>query len=110
MDTFSEKLKGKMNEFAHGIFKVTKKFPKEEIYGITSQIRRSSLSVVLNYVEGFARKRSTVKKNFWEISYGSLQETKYLLEFTFAEGMIDESEYKNMLIWQTKLVPCFGNR
>ena len=83
-----------MNEFAHGVYAVTKKFPKEEIYGITSQIRRASLSVVLNYVEGFARKRSTVKKNFWEISYGSLKESEYLLEFVFAEKLIDESEYK----------------
>ncbi|MEI7621353.1 MAG: four helix bundle protein [Candidatus Moraniibacteriota bacterium] len=97
MQDFSEKLKAKMNDFAHGIYAVTKKFPREEIYGITSQIRRASLSVVLNYIEGFARKRSAVKKNFWETSYGSLQESKYLLEFVFVEGMIDEIEYKKYL-------------
>ena len=97
MDEFSEKLKGKMNEFAHGVYDVTKKFPREEIYGITSQIRRASLSVALNYIEGYARKRSLVKKNFWEISYGSLQESKYLLEFSFEECLIAEIDYNKYL-------------
>ena len=46
-----------MNEYAHGVYNSSKKFPKDEIYGITSQIRRSSLSVVLNYIEGWARRK-----------------------------------------------------
>ncbi|MDD5396825.1 MAG: four helix bundle protein [Candidatus Moranbacteria bacterium] len=98
MDDFSEKLKLKMDLFVHGVYKCTKKFPREEIYGVTSQIRRASLSVVLNYIEGYARKRNLVKKNFWEISYGSLQESKYLLKFSFDECLIeDKSEYDVLL-------------
>lgn len=93
MDAYSEKMKSKMNEFAHGIYGLTKKFPKDEMYGITSQLRRASLSVVLNYIEGYARKKSLVKKNFWEISYGSLQESKYLIDFSFEEGLIVEEDH-----------------
>ncbi|PJB19449.1 four helix bundle protein, partial [Candidatus Falkowbacteria bacterium CG_4_9_14_3_um_filter_36_9] len=59
--------------------KITRSFPKDELYGITSQLRRAALSVILNYIEGYARKRDKVYKNFLEISYGSLKEAKYLL-------------------------------
>ncbi len=43
-----------MDEYVHFIYKITKTFPKEELYGATSQLRRSSLSVILNYIEGYA--------------------------------------------------------
>ncbi len=90
---FSEKLKLKMDEYAHLVYGITKKFPKEEIYGITSQLRRSSLSVILNYIEGYARFKKQVKCNFWEISYGSLKESKYLLHFA-----LKEEYYKKKII------------
>jgi len=91
---YFEKLKIKMNSYAHLIYKLTKSFPKEEVYGITSQLRRASLSVVLNYIEGYARRRTAVKLNFWEISYGSLKESKYLLEFSNEEGLINNQNFK----------------
>ncbi|HDZ85544.1 MAG TPA: four helix bundle protein, partial [Candidatus Moranbacteria bacterium] len=52
-----------MDEYAHFIYKITKAFPREEVYGVTSQLRRSGLSVILNYIEGFARKKKAVKQN-----------------------------------------------
>ncbi|MCF7846364.1 MAG: four helix bundle protein [Candidatus Peribacteraceae bacterium] len=76
---FHEKLKQKMDEYVHFIYAVTRKFPREETYGVTSQIRRSSLSVILNYIEGYARMRDKVHKNFLEISYGSLKESKIFI-------------------------------
>jgi len=81
-----------MDSFVHYVYALTKKFPKEEIYGCTSQLRRSSLSVILNYIEGFARGRKAVKVNFWEISYGSLSESKYLLDFCGKEGYIEAKD------------------
>jgi len=48
-------LKSKMDEFARITYQVTRGFPKDEMYGLTSQLRRAALSVVLNYIEGFAR-------------------------------------------------------
>lgn len=85
---FPEQLKKKMDEYVHLVYKTSKNFPKEEIYGSTSQLRRSSLSVILNYIEGFARNKKAVKLNFWEISYGSLKESKYLLYFCYTENYL----------------------
>ena len=90
---FKDILKEKMDEYVHYVYKVTKIFPKEELYGATSQIRRATLSVILNYIEGYARRRSAVQLNFFEISYGSLKESKYLLYFSKKEGYLGDAEY-----------------
>ncbi len=84
MTDFQEKLKKLTEEMVHDIYRVSTSFPKSELYGAISQIRRAALSVALNYTEGFARKRRAVNRNFVEIAYGSLQETKFLVRF--AEG------------------------
>lgn len=86
-----------MDKYAHLVYRITKNFPREEIYGATSQLRRSALSVILNYIEGFARHKKAVKINFWEIAYGSLKESKYLLHFTLVEKYYDKKEYDEAL-------------
>lgn len=52
---FHKDLYERLGQYVHFVYKVTKKFPKEEVFGSFSQLRRVSLSVMLNYVEGFAR-------------------------------------------------------
>ena len=73
-ENFLDKLRNKMDEYVHYVYRVSKKFPKNEIYAVTSQFQRSSISIILNFVEGYTRRKQAVKLNFWEISYGSLQE------------------------------------
>ena len=97
MEKFHDILKKKMDEFVHLVYQMTKDFPKSELYGATSQLRRASLSVILNYIEGYARKRRLVKINFFETSYGSLQESKYLLEFALKEKWIQETDFKTTI-------------
>jgi len=97
-ENFFEHLKKKMDEYVHLIYRITKEFPKEELYGVTSQMRRAALSIILNYIEGFARQKKAVKQNFWEISYGSLKETKYLLHFSFIEEYLNKEQYEKRLI------------
>jgi four helix bundle protein len=80
------------------VYDCTQSFPKEEIFGVTSQLRRSALSVALNYIEGYARQRPAVLKNFLEISYGSLKESKYLTYFSFKRGYINKKEYDELLV------------
>ena len=96
MNSFQEALKGKMNSYVHLVYKIAKNFPKEELYASTSQLKRSSLSVILNYIEGFARNQILVRLNFLRISYGSLMESEYLLKFSLDEKYITISDYNNL--------------
>jgi len=93
MTQFHDELKSKMDKYAHLVYKTTRQFPKDELYGVVSQLRRSALSVILNYIEGYARIKGKVYKNFLEISYGSLKESKYLLHFSLAESYLSKQEY-----------------
>ncbi|MBI1998884.1 MAG: four helix bundle protein [Parcubacteria group bacterium] len=96
-ETYHDKLKKLMDEYVHFVYTLAKKFPKEELYGVTSQLRRASLSVILNYIEGYARVRDKVHKNFLEISYGSLKESKYLLHFSMIEKYLAKDDYRKAL-------------
>lgn len=96
-ETYHEKLKKKIDGYVHLVYKINKKFPEEELFGITSQLRRSSLSVMLNYIEGYARSKVKVHRNFLEISYGSLKESKYLFYFSYTEKYIGEQDYEELL-------------
>lgn len=87
-----------MDSFVREVYRATKFFPREEIYGITSQLRRSALSVALNYIEGYARQRKAVLKNFLETSYGSLKESAYLLEISFDQKYLSEKDYKKLSV------------
>jgi four helix bundle protein len=93
INNFKEQLKLKMDEYVHFIYRVSRKFPKDELYGSVSQIRRATLSIILNYIEGFARKRPAVQLNFYETSYGSLKESRYLLDFSKTEDWITLVDY-----------------
>ena len=96
-ETYHEKLKRQMDKYVHLVYKLTRKFPKEEVYGVTSQLRRASLSVILNYIEGYARGKNKVYKNFLEISYGSLKESKYLLHFSLVEKFLSKTDYEEII-------------
>ncbi|MFA4862728.1 MAG: four helix bundle protein [Bacteroidales bacterium] len=61
------------------IYLLTKTFPKEELYGLTNQLRRAAVSVPANIAEGFGRFSKTEKVRFFNISQGSLNEVKYFL-------------------------------
>ena len=73
----------KADLLAKEVYKCTKSFPKEELFGVTSQLRRAALSVPLNIVEGYARQGEKERKNFINIALGSLAETDYLINFSF---------------------------
>lgn len=61
-------------ELVKEIYKATEKFPNNELYGLTSQMRRSAVSVPSNAAEGFRRKHSKEFKQFLNIALGSLAE------------------------------------
>lgn len=82
MEGYKVLLKNKMDIFVREVFLASKLFPREEIYITTSQLKRAFLSIILNYVEGYARFKKKNQLNFLEISYGSQKEVEYLLYFS----------------------------
>jgi four helix bundle protein len=83
---YLNELKLLTHSYVKEIYKLTRNFPKEELYGITSQLRRAAISIILNIIEGYARRKGRnckVYLNFLETAYGSLKETKYLIFFLF---------------------------
>ncbi|MDO8592113.1 MAG: four helix bundle protein [bacterium] len=78
--------KGK--EYAHLVYKISAKFPKEEQFGLTSQLRRAAVSVPLNVVEGYARQSRKSESQFLTIAYGSLKESQFILQFAVDEKYI----------------------
>lgn len=66
--SFHEELTDLIDTFAHNVYRVSRSFPKEELYAIVSQLRRAALSVALNYIEGYARIKVKVHRNFIETS------------------------------------------
>ena len=84
------------DELAYRVYKTTQDFPKEEAYGMTSQIRRASLSIPTNIVEGYSRKGDKELSRFVNISFGSLAETKCLLYFSDWLGYFKKDMYNEL--------------
>lgn len=72
----------KADQLTFQIYKLTETFPKSEIFGLTSQIRRAALSVPANIVEGYARKSKKELFQFISIALGSHAEMEYLFSFS----------------------------
>jgi four helix bundle protein len=83
----------KSSDFAVFVYKATKEFPKEEAYGLTSQIRRATISVSSNIAEGFKRSSRKEKVQFYHISLGSLAEAESQLEIALRLGYIKPVEH-----------------
>src|SRR5919108_1810742 len=81
------------DEFARNVYQATKTFPKDEVYGISSQLRRAALSVPTNIVEGYSRRGDKELARFIDIALGSLAEAKYLLHFSHSLGYLDEASF-----------------
>lgn len=79
------------------VYKITQSFPKEEIYGITSQLRRAAISIALNIAESYGRYHFKNKISFLYNSRGSLLETKSTILISYKLGFLKEEE-KNRLI------------
>jgi len=72
------------------IYRVTVRFPKEEMYGLTSQMRRAAVSVPSNIVQGSARNSQPEYLRFLEIAFGSLRELKYQYGLAYRLGYIKQ--------------------
>jgi len=81
---------------AEEIFTLSEKFPKKEDYGITSQIRRSAVSISANIAEAFGRHHTLDKIKFYYIARGSVTETQSHLEYTRRVRYIATCDYQKI--------------
>ena len=93
-----EKIKAwqKAHSLAFEVYLATKTFPKEEVFGLTSQLRRAAISIPTNIVEGYARQNQKVFGTFLDTAYASLVEVKYLLRFSFEIGYLGKSGFTKL--------------
>ena len=77
------------DELAIEVYRATKPFPTEEQYGLTSQMRRSAVSVAANIVEGSARPTEKEYLRFLGIAFGSVRELGYLISLAKRLGYLD---------------------
>jgi four helix bundle protein len=86
----------KSHQLALAVYKETKKFPKEELYGLTSQIRRASMSVPTNIAEGCGRNTDKDFARFIQVSMGSASETEYQLILARDLEFISQDSYEKL--------------
>lgn len=78
------------------LYAKTKSFPREELYGLTSQIRRAAVSVSTNIAEGANREHKKEYLQFLFIARGSLAETKYLIHLSNRLGYLKIKDYDEL--------------
>ena len=80
------------------IYRETKPFPREETYGLSTQMRRAAVSIASNVAEGFNRKHNSEYRQFLYISLGSCAELETQVEISASLGLLSMSTKDNLLL------------
>ena len=86
----------KSHQFTLDVYTLTRAYPKDELFGLTSQIRRSSSSIATNIAEGCGRGSDADFGRFLQMAMGSASESEYQILLSFNLNYIDENQYKQM--------------
>ena len=84
----------KAHELTVSVYVITRTFPKDEMYGLTSQVRRSAASIGANIAEGCGRRSDGELCRFLQIARGSASETEYHLLLAKDLGLLSESDFR----------------
>lgn len=90
------------------VYRITNEFPKEEMFGLTAQLRRAAVSVPGNIAEGFARKGDKDKLRFYNIAAGSLNEVSYYLLLSNDLGYTNKIELSELVDEVGKLLKSYS--
>ena len=86
----------KAHQFTVLVYQMTRHFPKDELFGLTSQFRRAAISIEANIAEGYKRLGKPDKLHFLNISEGSLAECRNYVILSRDLGYIDETNYSQL--------------
>ena len=88
------------------IYEKTKTFPREELYGLTGQVRRASYSVPANIVEGSSRESKRDYLHFLHIARGSLSESQYFIHLAHRLGYLGDTDKANLQAMSRETFAC----
>jgi four helix bundle protein len=90
-----------------GVYRESANFPRTEVYGLTSQMRRAAVSVPANIAEGFKKRGRSDKARFMNIAQGSLEETRYYLILGRDLGYLDDDVLRTQLEEVSRLLEAY---
>jgi len=99
----------KAHQFVLSVYKMTKSFPREELFGLTSQLRRAAVSVPANIAEGYRKRGKLDKARFFNISEGSIEECYYYLILADDLCYADTKKLKELLNEVGKLLNSYSS-
>ena len=97
----------KAHQLTLHIYQLTRDFPKHELYGLTSQIRRAATSIPSNIAEGYSRRGKQDKLKFFNYAYSSLEEVRYQLILSRDLEYADITEASNLATEASKLTNAY---
>jgi len=100
----------KVHQFIMEVYRISKNFPKDEIYGLTSQFRRAAVSIPANIAESYTRKGEKDKLRFYNISQGSLEECRYYIILSNDLGYMKNSEIDKLFEEISKMLVSYMNK
>lgn len=99
----------KAHGFVLSVYRYSEDFPKTEVYGLSSQIRRAAISIPANIAEGFKKKGKADKARFLNIAQGSLEECRYYLILAQDLGYGDSNKLMLQLEEVSKLLEAYAS-
>ena len=100
----------KAHLFVLEVYKITKDFPSEELYALTSQFRRAAVSISANIAEGYTRKGEKDKLRFYNIAQGSLEECRYYILLSKDLKYIDDVNLESIVEEISKMLVSYMNK
>ena len=98
----------KAHQFVLAVYHLSRTFPRSEIYGLSSQFRRTAVSIAANIAEGFRKRGKADKLRFYNIAQGSIEESRYYLILAKDLEYGDVSELSQLLEEVSKLLEAYS--
>ena len=98
----------KAHTFVLSVYRLTRQFPREEKFGLTSQLRRAAVSVPGNIAEGFKRRGRTDKARLMNVAEGSLEEARYYLKLAADLGYVSSDSLGEDIAEVGRLLGAYG--